>query len=177
MKKYIKIIVIITITTILWKWIYFNIFFKETVGIKIKISEEILINLIPNVIYEEVIFRLIPFLLAKKILYFLEKKFKLNNLHKKQAVFMTFLIGQICFGTIHLQWDTNYRTIVMGLPPYPTINEHFEAFLLWGILGCLFATGFLRSIDKKENLIKQSIKGTITSIAIHFIYNLTCIKP
>ncbi len=173
MKKIVKILIVCCVLAalVIWNGIFTNYIFADTVRCQSVYSLEDLLIYIPRGIVEELIFRYLPFMLATGIYVGMRKigpkwaKISIVPL----AIFI--LAVQFIFSSLHIPLDPAYREIVCELPPYPTFEELFRAFMLQGLFGIVLCVIYVTFISKEKPFSLLQGKCLLACCIVHIVYN------
>ena len=174
MKKSTKKFIVLCCTIIalvLWNGIYMDYLFPGNFRCQPDCSLKNIIMFIPLGIKEELIFRYLPLILSTCI-YVSMKKLG-NKWAKISLISLSFFVFcvQFTFSSLHIPLDPIYRGIVYHLPPYPTLEELFNTFLLQGVLGLSLCLCYIIYIPKEKPLSLFQGKSLLASCFVHIVYN------
>lgn len=187
MKKIILFNVLLLVLCLGWKWLHFSIVYPEYTEIKIDASEVDFITFVINIVREEVLFRALPVMFIAISLLALNENSTAKTLHEQrnEKTVKKLILGfgialvilfQGMFAISHLPDDELFRIAVLHLPPTPSMSEISYAFSAWGIPGLCYAGAFALPFRAKKRLLWKMGAGLACSIAVHLLYNLSCLS-
>ena len=172
-KSIIKFLILCCIIAILvyWSGLYMKYVLPDHVAYRPECTVSKFIEFVLLGTKEELIFRYLPFILATCIYVWIKK---MGNKSAKISLFplvIFIFIVQIVFSSLHVTWDPIYREIFYGLPPSPSFDELFKAFLLHGIAGIAFCISYFIYIPKDKSLSLLQLRSLFASSFVHILSN------
>lgn len=171
-KSIIKFLFLCSIIAVLviWNGIYMGYIFPDYIRCQPECSLKNLLTFVPLGIKEEIIFRYLPFLLVTYVYV------RLKKIGMRVKIFIIplgifILIIQIIFSSLHIPLDPDYREILYDLPPYPTIKELVDVFLLQGVLGIVLCLCYLLYISRNKPLYMLQVESLLVCCFVHILYN------
>lgn len=161
----------IIIVLVTWNGMYMSYFFPEDFRCQPDCSPNNLLMFIPLGIKEEVIFRYLPFVLSTCIYVSLKKIGEKWARISVVPLSILILFAQFVFSSLHIPLNPTYREIMYDLPPYPTFEELFNAFLLHGVLGISLCLCYIIYIPKDKPLSLLQVRSLLASCFVHIVYN------